>query len=65
MKKTIITIIIKIKMQRTDTLQKAHPTGEFIIVWWPCVASFSLASRLVNECDQAGRETKNLIYESS
>ena len=51
------------KVQRTDTPEKAHPTGEFVIV-----ARFGghvlhhLASRLVNVIRQGGRgQTKNLV----
>ena len=41
--------------------QKAHLTGEFVIVakiWWPCVASFSLY-RLANVIREGGRQIKN------
>ena len=68
-KKTTIPIQMKGKnmAQRTDTRssepQKAHLTGEFVIV-----AKFGghalrhLASRLANVVRQEGRQTKNLVF---
>ena len=48
----------KNRVQRALEPQKAHPTGEFVIVakkWWPCAASFSL-----QPCDCGRHVDENL-----
>jgi len=45
----------KSMVQRTEEPQKVHPTGEFVIV-----AKFGGHMLHNCECDQAGRQTKNL-----
>ena len=43
--------------------QKAHLTGEFVIVAKFCGRALRhLASRLANVVRQAGRQTKNLVF---
>jgi len=61
-KKTTITLQMKGKSMAEDrcSSQKAHLTGEFVIV-----AKFGghahLVSRLANVVRQGGRQTKNLV----